>query len=371
MMTKGRINRTGVVSFGDASLSIWEEGISEARKAGGWDGEKAWKLQFKRQVFARIVQTLNRLGWTLAIPQDYIKQYSASFARDRRECSKGDLKGWLEISGRTITFKTWQGINTPTRPDHGGRYESNKEACMPYVLRLEMERTRRRIRDYLCNVFSGYTFDDKSRSIYHKPLQRTAMECIEQHYDESCHFKGDMDEYLKRNRYEELQKGNCTTRAGDRIEHGQRVWFIDPYTDRVCEGTAHYNINNMWWVVTGRYDYTNVCVSDLHTKCPDLPRIKRNTRKRRKRLEEELKKAVSAMDFKRAQTLKDVLYPKKGQLYAIWHKGHKSYFAIGYCGYRNNLADAGHYTRAELKPYLGDSLETDRYKAIPLLVQAA
>lgn len=65
-------------------------------------------------------------------------------------------------------------MNTPTRPDHGGRYESNLEACMPYVLRLEMERTRRRIRDYLCNVFSGYTFDSKSRSIYRKPLEKNS-----------------------------------------------------------------------------------------------------------------------------------------------------------------------------------------------------
>ena len=32
---------------------------------------------------------------------------------------------------------------------------------MPYLLRLEMERTRRRIRDYLCAVFSGYRFDPK------------------------------------------------------------------------------------------------------------------------------------------------------------------------------------------------------------------
>ena len=67
-----QINRTGQVSFGDASLSIWEEGISEARKAGGWEGAQAWERKFKRQVFARIVQTLNRLGWTLAIPQDYL-----------------------------------------------------------------------------------------------------------------------------------------------------------------------------------------------------------------------------------------------------------------------------------------------------------
>lgn len=358
-----QIERTGVLSFGDASLSIWEEGISEARKAGGRDGEKAWKLKFKREVFARIVQTLNRLGWTLTIPQDYIKQYSVSFARNHRECSKGDLKGWLEICGRTIKFETWQGINTPTRPDHGGRYEWNKESCMPYVLRLEMERTRRRIRDYLCSVLSGYTFNEEHRTIYRKPMQFTALERIKQHYAESIHFDGDMASYLKRNHYEELPDYNCTNRAKERISHGQRVWFADR-KGRVCEGTAYYNINSMWWVVTGRYDYNNLSVGELHTKCPDLPRIKRNTEQRRNRLEKELKKAVAAMDFMRAQTLKNILYPEDPDLYAIWHKGHKAFFAVGYCGYRNNLDDAGHYTREELKPYLGSKLEDDQLKAV-------
>jgi len=29
-----------------------------------------------------------------------------------------------------------------------------------------------------------------------------------------------------------------------------------------------------------------------------------------------------------------------------------------------SFGDAGKYTRAELKPYLGDKLETDQYKAV-------
>lgn len=367
---KGQIDRTGTVNFGDASLNVWEEGIREARSAGGYAGEKAWERQFKRRVFARIVQTLNRLGWTCVVPEEYVKQYGLSFARDRRECHKGDLKGWLDLSGRTIKFEMWQGVNTPTRPDHGGRYEHNKEGCMPYVLRLEMERTRRRIRDYLCNVFAGYVFEEKSRSTFRKPLEQTALEQIQDHYAESWHFKGDMADYLKRNGYERLPSYNAMSRDGVMIEHGQRVWFYDEYTGRMKTGTAYYNINNMWWVVTGKYDYTNIHNGAIYTSCPGDPRVKNNDRIRRKRLEDELANAIKAMNFKRAETLKNILFPTNEPLYLILNKKERIYFAPNYCGYRSSPIDAGKYTRAELKPYFpGGVLETDELRAV--LVEAA
>ena len=353
-----RIARKGLISFGDASLSVWEEGLAGARNAGGYAAVEAWELRFKREVFARIVQTLNRLGWACVVPADYVKQYGARFARDRRECSKGDLKGWLDISGRAITFEMWQGVNTPTRPDHGGRYESDKEAVMPYVLRIEMERTRRRIRSYLLAVFTGYAFDDKSRSIYRRPPAQTAMQKIQESYARSWHFKGDMADYLRRNGYDQLPSCNCTSLDGDRIEHGQRVWFRD-YVGRVCEGVAYYNINNMWWVVTGRYDASNVGTSEIWTRCPPNPRVKRNARQRRKRLEQLLADATKAMDFERAMVLRDLLFPKGEQLYVI-KSDQGNWWGPDGCGYRKDIADAGKYTADEARRVLGPTMRASR-----------
>ncbi len=366
---KGTIAREGVVSFGDASLAVWEDSIPSANSVDGFKKRDAWELAFKRQVFARIVQTLRRLGWTVAQPPlnpHYVKHYGGRVARwaseRHRDCSKGDLKGELEVSGRSITFKMWQGVNTPTRPDHGGRYESNLEGCMPYVLRLEMERTRRRIRDYLCNVFDGYTFDSNRRSIYRKPLQFTAMELIEQSYAESWHFKGDMAAYLKKDGYKELPSYNCTSRDGQRIQHGQRVWFKD-WNGRVCEGIAYYNINNMWWVVTGRYDRRNISTGDIWVKCPENPRVKRNERQRRKRLEALLAQATKAMDFDRAKLIKGILWPEPQQLFHIIKKG--AYFRPNYSGYTDDPIDAGKYTKAELKPY-ADGIRRGDLQAVPV-----
>jgi hypothetical protein len=358
--TTGRIDRTGSVCFGDASLSIWEEGLAPARNAGGFKAADEWEKAFKRQVFLRIVQTLNRLGWTCKVPPKEEKQNSASFALRFRDCSKGDLKGELSVMGRSIDFKMWQGINTPTRPDHGGRYESNLEGCMPYVLRLEMERTRRRIRDYLCNVFTGYTFDPKSRSIYrNNPTAKTAMEMLSEMYAESSHFRGVDWEGWKAKGYMD-----CNRKAVDGVllEHGQRAWFKDS-KGRIRTGIAYYCSNSSWRFVTGRYGFEYTHTGDIWGKCPDALRLKRNGRLRRTRLEQELKAAVKRMDFKRAEVLKCILFPT-GPLYAIYSVKDDLYFAIGYCGYRKSLADAGHYTREELKPYLGDSLERDGLRAV-------
>ncbi|MCK9394194.1 MAG: UvrB/UvrC motif-containing protein [Methylobacter sp.] len=319
-----QIKRTGKVSFGDASISVFE------------DPECQVSL-----VFLRIVQQLNRLGWKCAVPEDMIEKYGINFARSYRHCQKGDLKADLELSSRCIEFNMFQNVNAPDRPDHGGRYQDNKEFHMPYLMLLEMERTRRRIRDYLCAVFSGYEFDTKHRGIYLKPLAKTAIECIQSQYAESCHFKGDLTQY-------EIQDYNRKSTAdGGMLNHGQRVWFFD-YHGRASTGIAYYNINNMWWVITGKYDYTNEASHKLFTAPPDNIRIKRNSSQRRKRLESELSKAIKAMNFERSAILRDIIFPK-GELFVVWHTEHGAYHKCGFCGYTNNVIDAGKFTAKEAK----------------------
>lgn len=76
------------------------------------------------------------------------------------------------------------------------------------------------------------------------------------------------------------------------------------------------------------------------------------------------------MNFKRAETLKNILFPKNEPLYLILNKKERIYFAPNYCGYRSSPIDAGKYTRDELKRYFpGGVLETDELRAV--LVEAA
>lgn len=338
-----QINREGTVNFGDASLSIWEEPGRQAMLGGEWG------CTFKRQVFARIIQQLKRLGWTVGSWKD--AAHYKVIANDHRSCNKGALRGELEVSGRTIKFEMFQPVNCPTRPDNEGRYESDKEGVMPYLLRLEMERTRRHLRDYLRGVFSGYRFDTRHYSIYYKPLEKTAMERIRDRYAESSRFKGDWESWIsKKGGMNGWFCSNQETADGAQLQHGQRVWFHD-WHGRTCTGTAYYNINNMWWVVTGKYDLRNMACFELYTQCPENPRIKRNGKRRRQRLEKELAKAVKAMDFKRAELLKNILFPQPTELFLLWHREHKAYHCPQWQGYTTNPVDAGRFTQEELKDW--------------------
>jgi len=348
-----QIQRIGTVSFGDASLSVWEEGISRAK---GHSKADEWELQFKRQVFKRIVQTLNRLGWKCEVPEAMIKQYSLPFARNRRYCRKGDLQADLEISGRCIKLDMFQAVNCPERPDNNGRYEPSKERVMPYLIRLEMERTRRRISDYLCNVFEEYVFDKREQYLKIGPNsgQITAFEAAAIARRKSCHY------------VESLDRANITNKSqgiscdGMQLENGIKVYAMRR-NGRMITGTAFYSLNGNWQIVSGRYSLEYFWHSQIWVNNPGNLRVRRDTGLRRKRLESELSKAIKAMNFERAAVLRDIIFPKQEPLFAVWHKEHELYHRAGHCGYTSELIDAGKFTAAELK-----GVSTGINKIIPM-----
>jgi hypothetical protein len=335
--TIGRIDRTGRINFGEASLFVWEEGISSARAAGGYKAAQAWELQFKRDVFARIVQTLRRIGWTVG-PWDQADQYKA-IALGHRTCSKGDIKGQLDVSGRCIKFEMWQDV-TPPKNSNGGRYDFGKEGRMPYLLRIEMERTRRRIRDYLSNVFIGYEFKPSTPKLGISGV--TAIEYAAHDRRTSCHYVPALD------RAQISNDDQGFSADGVRLENGTRVYAIDSRGRIIC-GTAFYSLNGNWQIVTGRYDLTYVWHNQIWVECPGNPRIKRNATLRRKRLEGELAKAITAMNFEHAALLRDILFPGSPALFAIWNSEHSVYHRPGCSGYTSDMSKAGKFTADEVR----------------------
>lgn len=366
---KMQIDRHASVIFGDASIIIRETYPGKM----SWPDQKSWERQYRNEALKRMAQLMRKLGWTCEMPEvdprdkeRYGYGIAENSARNKRLCHKGDLRGEIDLSGCCLKLEMFQNVNAPNRPDHGGRYEFNKEVIMPYLLRLEMERTRRRIRDYLCNVFSGYFFDVEWMRKHEKevgPGKLTSLERIQLYYEESSHFTGvDWEKYKSG----PSMSHNLKSADGPDLEHGQQVWFADR-KGRWQRGIAFYNINNMWWVITGPYSYTNMCCRELHTVRPDNLRLKANSAYRRKRLEEQMSAAVARMDFKRAEQLKNILFPPQESLYMIWTDRHGgAYFGPNYSGYTTDTNSAGKYTRSELKPYLGDADEKDHLRAVPV-----
>lgn len=353
-------NREGTVTFRDASLAVWEEGLHSNMT---FQERDQWEEDFKVQVFKRMVWMLRKLGWQTEIDAedfaDTKKRHGLKFAQRwasrSRLCSHGDLKGEIQVSGRCIKFEMWQGVNTPTRPDHGGKYESNKEAVMPYLLRLRMERTRRKLRDYLLHLFEGYTFEDKSPRASNVGVGAlTAIEALEQRIKRSGHYKAELGHaeiHAKPYRY-----------SADRVElqHGVTMVYSFDHRGRPFYGTAYYDLNGNWNVHTGKYhclwqQYHN----KLYVNPPQNLRMKRNADRRRSRLEGEMAKAVKAMDFKRAEVIKNILFPTNEQLYVVKHPEGK-YHRSNFCGYTHNLIDAGKFTKAEIGRY------ADNNEIIPL-----
>ena len=332
-LTKGRIDRTGRVVFHDAALAIWEDGLGDARAAGGWEAAERWERQFKRDVFARIVQTLRRIGWSVG-PGEHIFT-----GNNARYCRKGELKAELRLHGRHIELQFFQNVNAPDRPDHDGRYKRNQERHMPYLMRIEMERARRRIRDYLLNVFTGYVFDPPAPKIGHHGL--TAAEYAAHSRRTSGHYRPALDraEYGM----------TCNTQAvdGGNIEHGAKVWALD-HKGRIITGTAYYSLNNNWDIVTGRYGLEHCHTGKIFTRQPENLRTKRNGKLRRSRLEKELSNAVAAMKFERAAVLRDILFPGDQPLFNVWSKRHQLYHRTDFCGYTPDQSKAGKFTASEV-----------------------
>lgn len=346
-LTIGRINRAGTITFGDATLSIYEEGISAARASGGYAAEKAWCRQFKREVFARILQTLNRLGWACSMPEiseHDVKHYGGNVARwsaeSKRLCRKGDLYADLGVSGRCIGLEFFQSVNAPDRPDHGGRYQGDKEKHMPYVMRLEMERARRRIRDYLLNVLTDYEFMPSAPKLGINGA--TAIEVAAHARRTSCHYVKALD------RANISNKEQGFSADGVALESGSKVFAFDSAGRVIC-GTAFYSLNGNWQIVTGRYGLTYAWHTGVYAECPGDPRVKRNSDQRRRRLEGELAKAIKEMNFERAAVLRDILFPGRPALFAIWNAQHSLYHRAGTRGYTSDLSEAGKFTADEVR----------------------
>lgn len=352
-----RIERTGTVHFNDASLNVWES--PDGMAIGTWENE------FKKVVFLRIVQQMNRMGWTCTIPEKMIKRYGMTFARSHRYCRHGELEAELSVCGRHIELKMYQNVQNIDN-QNGGQYCFDIEMRMTYQQRLRMEYTRRKLREYLCNVFSGYSFaPDRDPKVGPGRNQVTAMEWMQKRIRASGHYREELGHATIH------QKSNETARDGGIIKHGEFVWYRDRHTKRIFKGQAFYCLNQSWMIVRGSYGHDVVQTYDIYVYEPDSLGRAVSAEQRRKRLEGLMQSAVASMNFERAAKLRDILFPKDEPLFMIWSEKHGGgYFGPNYSGYTTDTVQAGKYTRAELKPYLGSADEKAHLRAVPVRAAA-
>jgi hypothetical protein len=303
------------INIHDASFGIWQDNPHDPT--------------FRTEIYAEMIRRMRSQGWSVRADRETRKRFP-TLSPDQREGAKGTLRFALEITGRVVKIEFWS-ETAPQINSYGRYYDFDKLQRMSPQDAPRVELEFRRLIAWL----QGIAPIDVNRT---KERHLSALERIEKRYAESSH----KDKQFGRPvcKYDSNRK----TADGGLLEQGQTVWFTD-HGGRVLRGSAFYNINNMWWIVSGGLLFNKGC-RELFVSLPTDIRTKRNERARRNRLEKELQVAVQRMDFQRAHVLKTIIFGTE-QTYMIWARENAAYYRSQYAGYTTDTASAGRYTRAE------------------------
>lgn len=258
------IKFTGTIHYGDSSLII----SADRPDFKNWSKEEAhWKSQLHIQIFTLVLKELNHLGFS-------IKQQNNIFTGpNSKYCRKGDLRLNVIVEYGSIKFDFYQNVNAPNRPDHGGCYEHNQHKLMPYLMLLEMKRTRNRIKKLIMDNYD-FSFDENfpKKGFWDcvGPHGITAFEWIQKEYQQD----GMTQEKLESSHGYNSSYNNQSADK-KRLTQGQIVWFYDR-KGRLNFGKAYYRSNSMWWVVTGNYAHVIESSHSLFVEKPHDIREKRN-----------------------------------------------------------------------------------------------
>lgn len=314
------MTRAVVFRVHNTSIGLWQDNSNDP----------TWS----REIYGGVIRHVRDCGWSIRRDAEVSSRYR-SLSPSHREGARGDLRCSIELMGRSIKIEFWA-RTWPIDNRNGRRFDFNKLERMEYLDRLRFRIETKHMLAWLENR-AKVQVEDNEQIV--APGQLSAREAIERDYAISWHTDKKLGRPVPGGVY------NCTSADGNIIEHDSIVWFVDR-DGRIGRGTAHYHINNMWWVVSGRWSRRNLSTSEIFTQPPSDLRRKRNERRRRGRLEDHLATAIRRMDFDRAATLKRILFGDAAP-WMIWARDHQAYYRSNYSGYTTDTIAAGRYTREE------------------------
>lgn len=186
-----------------------------------------------------IFEKMTVRGWFIQTDQRILRDY-ACLAGDHFEGQKGDLKFKAEKYRMGFKIEFFQEVNTVNRS--GGYYDFDKLTLMPYLIRccflVELNHVKA-----VCEA-EGY----KDHS---EPVKQRAFDKVMYRIKDSCHYKEgkELPEY-------EIESYNSKDKDGKQLRNGQLKYFRD-HKGCLRKGIVYHNINNMWWVIINKYEYTN------------------------------------------------------------------------------------------------------------------
>ncbi|MAM41704.1 MAG: hypothetical protein CL949_25085 [Erythrobacter sp.] len=299
----------------DSHIGIWQDDPADST--------------FRAEIYGPLIRQMRERGWAIG-RNDQVHRHYRCLSPDRRVGARGTLLCDIEISGRVVKVDFWS-TTAKQENRNGRRYDFDKMARMSKLDRLRVELEFRRIVAWLESLAPVEVKRRGGENL-------SPMERIQKGYADSWHSDKELGRPVCKYDY------NRKSADGHLLEQGQTVWIPDS-KGRMLRGQAFCNLNSMWWVIAGGALFNKGC-SDIFANVPCDLRTKRNARARRSRLEKELQTAVQRMDYRRAETLKTIIFGTE-QTFMIWARDKRAYYRSQYAGYSTDTAGAGRYTKAE------------------------
>lgn len=201
-----------------------------------------------RQCYRDLDELFDKLkirGWLIQTDPDTLKDYP-SIAKDYFQGTLGDLKFKSKRYPAGFEIEFYQDINFENR--FGGKYDFNKLSKMPYLIKLKFLKELKFIKEFLIHM----KYEDKS-----EPSFNNSFDEIMYRIKKCWHYK----EGKEKPEYD-IPAYNGTDKYKKRLRNGQVKYFRN-YKGNLMRGTIYHNINNMWWIIINKSQYTNVAAFHL------------------------------------------------------------------------------------------------------------
>lgn len=196
----------------------------------------------------------------------HIEKKYKILSKDHWYGRKGDLE--FKAERYPVGWKIEFFQNVVIENKAGGYYDFHKYEKMPYMIKLIFRNEARHIKEFLEDL--GCI--DNSKKPY-----KLASDKIKFDYVDSCHYPqksmeefelSDLDGQTNEYSYNHLDRDK-------KIIHNGELKYFRHWDGRLSRGIVYRNLNNMWWVITNKYERRNKADFELFDPTPEDFRIRR------------------------------------------------------------------------------------------------